>query len=525
MSDAIFYQCLVIDNNDPLMLGRVRATLLIDNYQDIIKSFDSPPWNEQTDPWTDRDPFIFNPLLPYFIYQVPKINELIQSIYVNKDFKYQNQYYVQNAFYSPTSSFFTYQEGGNKFTGTGMRIKGPKPLKNKEDGSYTEKGIHYGVFPEPGDNAILGRGSSDLIIKENDVLLRAGKFKSDSMSPNVLPTANQQRGFLQISRFSNLKIPQEPKTYTTLNDVVLSVKYLIEWTITNPENNEDKFCGAVYLYQLKPDLSTNTENLSVGTSVNENLKQLVESESFLSLSKTETINFINTFIKKCNNNSGGSSILGTQMSTKPTNFPIFYRPSNQTYSILEPSVQSVVFDQTPSPPCPTGPTGSNSVEFKNIIEIFSKIRLNPSVITGGYGLIYKKNTVGKPVDIKTTVVPQSKYVSNPTTFSTLGADKVFLLSHYSSIPGKRKIDLNDTLYGISNDKFSDDIIPNTSSMVRGEVLLELINLIVWFLTTHTHSYPGLPPVPVTQDGTTTSQILTELQNAVYKILNENIRIN
>ena len=111
MSDAIFYQCLVIDNNDPLMLGRVRATLLIDNYQDIIKSFDSPPWNEQTDPWTDRDPFIFNPLLPYFIYQVPKINELIQSIYVNKDFKYQNQYYVQNAFYSPTSSFFTYQEG------------------------------------------------------------------------------------------------------------------------------------------------------------------------------------------------------------------------------------------------------------------------------------------------------------------------------------------------------------------------------------------------------------------------------
>ena len=62
-------------------------------------------------------------------------------------------------------------------------------------------------------------------------------------------------------------------------------------------------------------------------------------------------------------------------------------------------------------------------------------------------------------------------------------------------------------------------------MVRGEELLELINLIVRFLTTHTHAYPGLPPVPVTQDGTTTVQILTELQNAVNKILNENIRIN
>jgi hypothetical protein len=48
-----------------MMLGRVRGTLLIDNYQDIIKSFDDPPWNEERDAWTDRDPFIFVPLMPY----------------------------------------------------------------------------------------------------------------------------------------------------------------------------------------------------------------------------------------------------------------------------------------------------------------------------------------------------------------------------------------------------------------------------------------------------------------------------
>jgi len=45
------------------------------------------------------------------------------------------------------------------------------------------------------------------------------------------------------------------------------------------------------------------------------------------------------------------------------------------------------------------------------------------------------------------------------------------------------------------------------------------------LITHTHAYPGMPPVPVTQDGTTTSQILTEIQDAVNKILNSNIRLN
>jgi hypothetical protein len=58
-----------------------------------------------------------------------------------------------------------------------------------------------------------------------------------------------------------------------------------------------------------------------------------------------------------------------------------------------------------------------------------------------------------------------------------------------------------------------------------EELLELINLIVRYLVTHTHAYPGLPPVPVTQDGTTVDNILTELQQAVKKILNQNIRLN
>jgi hypothetical protein len=62
-------------------------------------------------------------------------------------------------------------------------------------------------------------------------------------------------------------------------------------------------------------------------------------------------------------------------------------------------------------------------------------------------------------------------------------------------------------------------------MVRGEQLMELIDLIVRFLVTHTHAYPGLPPVPVTQDGSSVPKILEELQNATNKILNSNIRLN
>jgi hypothetical protein len=123
------------------------------------------------------------------------------------------------------------------------------------------------------------------------------------------------------------------------------------------------------------------------------------------------------------------------------------------------------------------------------------------------------------------VIPQSQTIPGETTFGALASDKLFLLSHNSQIPGKDKINLNDTLYGISSDVFADQIVPNTSSMVRGEELLELINLIVRFLVSHTHAYPGLAPVSITEDGSTVSNILTELQNAYTKILNADIRLN
>ena len=204
MSQQLFYQCQVLNIDDPLMLGRVRGRRLIDNYDDILKSISDPPWNEQTDIWTERDPFVFQPLLPYYVYQTPKVDEMVLVMYLTSDVPFINQYYVQSTFYSPTSTNFQYYQGGNKFTGTGIQIKNPKPLKNL-DGTYTDKEKHKGVFPEPGDNALLGRGSADVIVKENDVLIRAGKFKGNNLYPNVIPAFEFKNEFkLKVSELDDI---------------------------------------------------------------------------------------------------------------------------------------------------------------------------------------------------------------------------------------------------------------------------------------------------------------------------------
>lgn len=509
-NNTIFFQCKVLNVEDPMMLGRIRGVRLIDNYEDILKSVTDPPWNEEKDIWTERDPLIFNPLLPYFVYSVPKVDELVQVMYMNKDFVYQNQYYIQNTFSSPTATYKEFYFGGNKFTGTGMQIKNPKPLKN-QNGTLTDKEIHKGVFPEPGDNSILGRGSADLIVKQDEVLLRAGKFQGSVLQPNVIPVANQGRGFLQLSRFQSTKQQLEPKKIFELQENYTSVKYLVEWVITNPENTQDIFTGTIYLYQLKPDLSTSSKNLTVGSVVDEKLKTLVVSESFINLPKLAVIKFINDFLTQCN--SQYKTVSGKQLFPQNNigeRFPIFYRPSNLMYNKLLPSTNLG--------------TTANSVEIKNIGDIFKGVKLLPA-LQGGYGLIYAQNKVGALTTLKENIIPQSKFTQLPVTYGAIGADKLFLLSHNSQIPGKGKINFDDTLYGISQEKFSDEIIPKTSSLVRGEELLELINLIVRFLITHTHAYPGLPPVQITQDGTSATQILTEIQNAVNKILNSNIRLN
>jgi len=69
----IIYKGQCIDSNDPMRLGRIRAILRTENTQDresANENFGKQTYVE----WDEKDPFLFKPLLPFFINH--KIGEL-----------------------------------------------------------------------------------------------------------------------------------------------------------------------------------------------------------------------------------------------------------------------------------------------------------------------------------------------------------------------------------------------------------------------------------------------------------------
>jgi hypothetical protein len=166
---------------------------------------------------------------------------------------------------------------------------------------------------------------------------------------------------------------------------------------------------------------------------------------------------------------------------------------------------------------------TQQVQFLNITKIKSDIIFKSE--KDGYGLVFSKDRTGQQGFIQTEILKQLSYTDNPTTYNLHGADRIYLISHDSQIPGLKKIDLDKkTVKKIPQDFIIDEILPNTNSSVRGEELLKLLNMIVQFLVGHTHQWHQIPPVE--QAGNITKNMLTtSISNSENTILNKNIRIN
>jgi len=511
------YYGLVLDNEDPLMLGRIRVHPKHENLTSIEGSnqkFKKDSNNTSNGKWSSEDPLLFLPLLPFYINQVPQVGERVILLYYdNKRQDIKDRFYLIGPYSSPTRIEKEEYDSSNTHLSSGVRnnrIEFPD-IKNP-DGTYPDPISHKGIYPEPLDISINGRGTTDIILKNNDVILRAGKHKVTEPDQKI-PTYDENRAFLQLSKFDS-KIT-EGNSQDTLEFVSQDkqIKYLVEYDVYNPESKPQVFTGRVVIYQFKSNEQPQTKinNFKYDTEltgVTSTIAKIYNIEVGQNI--TDFAKFISNQIKTLVKNS--NEVLNLPNGEQ---FPIYYRPSKQIRDILQ---------TTPTPGSLT------EVPFINMQQLVNLVRVSYTDLTPGYGLIIDENFsewqafTTKKVKTKTFT---SESVEN--TVGILGANNLYLLSNQTKIDGKDQINFNKVSPNFEpkfeQSQIDTNLLPNTSSVVRGEELLELLQTIVGFLVSHVHPYPLMPPSSVAYDGTSTDDLLKKMLEAYTKVLNSNIRIN
>jgi hypothetical protein len=508
----------VVDVIDKAGLGRIRV---IPQNKDIFSELERLQIagninlndilnNDQSDiidayKFGEYDPFIFSPLSADINIQ-PGIGELVRVMYNNADDNSgrKDQIYLGRIITSPLNISHENSNQSYGATSQGFNLKPPADIV-KSNGEYTEKKIE-GIFAKPEDNCLYGRGSTDLILKKNEVLLRAGKV--NEMFIGRTPVPNTNLGFLQISYFDSDKINLGPQKISSFSEPDNPVRLLVEYDITAGLDSTEEspiLSGVLKIYTI-PNLKEMSQKVfNFSTSMPESVKDNppLVSYSLEELTIESIAEIINTILRALINNQK-IDISGAPSFTPPgDSFPFFFRPSNGLRQILQniPSTASQV---------------GELVTYDNVVKLFKLLKPIDSFKDFGFGLVSQKGKLGKILNRNTILTTPSEYNGKKTSISVLASNKIYL-THYND-----KISLKDTeIYGLNIDKIS-NIHANTHPTVRGDKLFQFLEALVNYVLTHQHACSGCNPVSF-NDVTST---LTQLKESFVKdVLNDDIRIS
>ena len=541
----LFYYGIVVDNQDIYGLNRVRVFPETEDSTRLILKKTKPellvldkneePKDVIEEAWyTINDPFAFYPLLPPYLSFIPKIGEMVWVTYSMLGDKQQRkeQFYIPGPKTSPFNIAFEEYNNSKVNTSQGFNTKIKPALKSvKINGPESWSPSHlYGIWAEPGDNAIYGQGTTDLILKRDEILLRAGKKSTMLLNdiPNDEDKRNLNLGFLQISNYGTRPFNLSEESTTTNEIDEAPLKFLIEYELINPENAQDVYSGTITLLEISAAALRNNE-FTAGTPVSATTASQYWSYQFNLEPMSNVVRMINDTINGLNN--GKIVISGTSTSPDSTLilcddvdvngecaycgrcFPFYYRPTARMRRIL-----GKLPDFADNPYA--------YAELYSVSSMVTQVRFTYAFLdVNGDGLVSKKDKFGPSKKKKKFKnIPQVSEVI-PNSVSILGSNKIILYSQDSQIDDK-KINLSgDSIYGISQKDIFKEVLPKTDAMVRGDKLKEFLTLLMRFTLTHCHAYHGLPPNPKSFSQVEIAQIEQEFLNYDSKVLNQNIRIN
>jgi len=576
--NPIIFFGVCVDNNDPLLAGRIRATedtsisndngRLVDPVGEVERETELAEKNGLWKKWSKNDPYVFTPFLPINVNVIPKRGEAIKVIYYNPDNRTQNKEYIGPLISQPHKIFSEDFRNGRLHTSLGTRIT---PSANPIDNPDT-----VGSFPNPNDVSIVGRKNADIVLgmsyklpqpsdrpQDNSnqpdtpnnptdypqILIRSGKF-IESPKPQIpsQPKANNKLTFLQLSTFPDtVTVSEIQETVENTPENVL-VYILIEYDLASPQdlhlNPNENIVGNVNISKL-PNRSFNgqqqifdTNTLNLDTEINQELVENVMNISFntsvVNIKKNikETIEYFNsnnwnqllkpvngeTFPRNINFNPVNNE--GLLQKLQSTSHPFYFRPGPNLRRFFKRIDKNTSIQLFP------GVTETNYNDICNTVFNFVKsIKLLGSDINrDGFGLSFSTEKNKVPVTVENVTRKEFNVERGKQQGFVVGSgEKIILFSHDSNDLGQITLDSN---YGINQYKLVDDIISKTEPMVRGDKLKEFLTLLVNFVVSHTHPVPGAPPIRVGTDGvTTTNEILSKLNDFSNTVLNQNIRIN
>ena len=528
----LFKYLKCIDNSDPLRIGRIRA--LDVELKEVDKTEDDP----KLAPWSIDDPHIYTSFLPYHINVVPRVDEMVFYFVQESSKTSLSRIYVGPVLSHPSNVKGEKYESAQVITSKGKKgnqgeayLLGDVNTNIPLSPDISKKG----VFPHPDDIAIIGRENSEIILGMREyaipsetnnsdgwypqILIRSGKFKK--VSDSQIPDRYDRPSFVQLNTFDKTyRNIDRPVTKTDSTDTYL--KHIIVYDIDYATLSTSNMSGHVSLYRVNSGGDTdsgqilasdmNPEKFIEGITWMPDGNYLIKS-TFSGLNKRQVSRHIEKFINAIDDNDrpkveGLMTYPDSVTDWPTTTHPLYFIPTIPLTNASNDWTDNVTIKQA----------------NENVNDIFSKIKLK-GVSSSGFGLAMTNNSGEREiiVESKSVMTPVGEVFEGRQGIVSVGTDKIFLFSH--NITELGKIDLSDSPYGISQEKYIDDIELKTNSLVRGEELIKLLKVIVNFVASHTHAYHGLAPVKQSWDGTRVEDLHRLLNSADKKILNQNIRIN
>lgn len=487
---------ICLDNKDPKGFGRIRGRGISETESE--RSNAVPNWS----PWSDNDPFVYSPFLPTHINIIPQIEQAVKVIRYDNEKTLQNQEYIPGPF---TTSFdFSYQNELSQLTETTYAKRSEKApdiksftgeKKTFDDGFIKPESV--GSLPKLNDIGLVGNYGSDVILTEHGVQLRAGKL-IDKFSSNPklkaetskYPIFSKKQSKISLKKFpTTLKLDKKIITDSTLTRT--DIKHVIEYAL---DSLSDPTAVTFKIYRINKGFGEKYKTDVFGLN------------SELDIPGTAELIYENSVQLESTTKSQEAYILIRDFISKV---------DRDNLKIISPSLDDISAHPFYFRPASTLRTQTNSSTFLSNIFYNGK--------TNGFGLIYSRNSTEVPVKEVKKEVPYLKKLNDvDQTFAAITADNIFYMSTINSGVDDKKIDFNALdKYEYTQEDYLMKILPNTFSSVRGEKLIEILELMTLILLNHTHGI--ITPPKYFKSSIDTLKKL--IDRAKQDMVNTSVRIN